>query len=86
MNRTEILIREIQKWVREGYIVSNQTDYTASLYRFTMSLGKKLMGAGTAMSTLGAQGLNVQPDGQETIYIVVNEKGKVTVTKGKARI
>lgn len=86
MNRTEILIREIQKWVKQGYIVANQTEYTASLYRFTMSLGKKLMGAGTVMSTFGAQGLNVQPDGQESVYIVVNEKGKVTVTKGKASI
>ena len=86
MNRTEILIREIQKWVKQGYIVANQTDYTASLYRFTMSLGKKLMGAGATMSTLGAQGLNVQPDGQETVYIVVNEQDKVTVTKGKAHI
>ncbi len=81
-----VLERAIQDYVKQGFVLVNKTENSASLQRMRMSSGQKLGALGAGMMTFGVSGRNFVADLQDSVYILVDDKGKLTVTRGTARI
>lgn len=82
--RKQALQKEIKRYVKEGFKVIHETEFSASLERPRVSTSKRMQRVGLGMMTLGILGGRGKPEWIETVYITVNAKGKVKATKGKA--